>query len=533
MKHAKTSRISSLLALVLAVVMLLALVGCGESKPADENKPAATTTAAATTTVADDAGDDTTTTAGDVTDETTTAGEDATTTAGEEAPTTNNFFGGGATTSKTTAGNNNSSNGSSSSARGDYKAKTKQLLSSVPASLKGTKLTMQIWWTASKDDTNEAKIFADQTGIQVRYVTSSLSKYQTDLSAKVTGGNPPSLAAIINEWYPQPITRGLMQPIENTGWDYSNKSKNAWEKDIFAHAMMDQFSYKGKWYGIALKGSNMSTFEVMFFNKKMMANNVKAGTDPYSLWKKGQWNWETCLNLAKQYSQPDKNKYGLTLIYQNFWMLSAGQDFVLSDAKGLKNNINSSKLLDAWYHAWDMINTHKVIPTVFKDQQKLFFNSQLPMLGSGSYYMQCDPSFDYVPQNMKDDWSVVPFPSPKGQASVAACEGTVWGFPTKVKGNQLQAGMWYLRYFLDDYKCSDPSFYPKDECWEIMSWMWNQKIQSYNSVGVLAYGGKFTSTSIQYKVIDEAATKAQVKSNLVAWEAELDSQITKIMNELA
>ena len=533
MKHAKTSRISSLLALVLAVVMLLALVGCGESKPADENKPAATTTAAATTTVADDAGDDTTTTAGDTTDETTTAGEEATTTAGEEAPTTNNFFGGGATTSKTTAGNNNSSNGSSSSARGDYKAKTKQLLSSVPASLKGTKLTMQIWWTASKDDTAEAQTFADQTGIQVRYATSSLSKYQTDLSAKVTGGNPPSLAAIINEWYPQPITRGLMQPIENTGWDYSNKSKNAWEKDIFSHAMMDQFSYKGKWYGIALKGSNMSTFEVMFFNKKMMANNVKAGTDPYSLWKKGQWNWETCLNLAKQYSQPDKNKYGLTLIYQNFWMLSAGQDFVLSDAKGLKNNINSSKLLDAWYHAWDMINTHKVIPTVFKDQQKLFFNSQLPMLGSGSYYMQCDPSFDYVPQNMKDDWSVVPFPSPKGQASVAACEGTVWGFPTKVKGNQLQAGMWYLRYFLDDYKCSDPSFYPKDECWEIMSWMWNQKIQSYNSVGVLAYGGKFTSTSIQYKVIDEAATKAQVKSNLVAWEAELDSQITKIMNELA
>ena len=63
--------------------------------------------------------------------------------------------------------------------------------------------------------------------------------------------------------------------------------------------------------------------------------------------------------------------------------------------------------------------------------------------------------------------------------------------------------------------------------------MWNQQIQSYNSVGVLAYGGKFTSTSIQYKVIDEAATKAQVKSNLVAWEAELDSQITKIMNELA
>ena len=534
MKHAKTSRISSLLALVLAVVMLLALVGCGESKPADENKPAATTTAAATTTVADDAGDDTTTTAGDTTDETTTAGEEGTTTAGDSAPTTNNFFGGGATTSKTTAGGNNSSgSGNSSSARGDYKAKTKQLLSSVPASLKGTKLTMQIWWTASKDDTAEAQIFADQTGIQVRYATSSLSKYQTDLSAKVTGGNPPSLAAIINEWYPQPITRGLMQPIKNTGWDYSNNSKNPWEKDIFAHAMMDQFSYKGEWYGIALKGSNMSTFEVMFFNKKMMANNVKAGTDPYSLWKKGQWNWETCLNLAKQYSQPDKNKYGLTLIYQNFWMLSAGQDFVLSDAKGLKNNINSSKLLDAWYHAWDMINTHKVIPTYFSQQQQLFYNGSVAMMGGGSYFMQAEASHsNYVPQNMTDDWGVVPFPSPKGQAAVAACEGTVWGFPTKVKGNQLQAAMWFLRYFLDDATYSARDFYPSEECWEVMGWMWNQKIQSFNSVGVVTYGGKHSAATIQYSLIDEATTKSQVASNLESWYAELQANIDQIKTEM-
>ena len=526
MKHAKSSRISSLLALVLAVVMLLTLVGCGESKPADENKPAATTTAAATTTVADDAGDDTTTTAGDTTDETTTAGEEGTTTAGDSAPTTNNFFGGGATTSKTTAGNNSSGSGNSSSARGDYKAKTKQLLSSVPASLKGTKLTMQIWWTASKDDTAEAQIFADQTGIQVRYATSSLSKYQTDLSAKVTGGNPPSLAAIINEWYPQPITRGLMQPIENTGWDYTDP--------IYATNLMDQFSYKGEQYGIALKGSTMATFEVMFFNKEMMAEDVAAGTDPYSLWKKGQWNWATCLDLAKKYTNRPNQQYGLTLIMQYYWMLSAGQDFVLSDANELKNNINSSKLLDSWYHAWDMINTHKVIPTLFTNQQKLFANSQVAMFGGGSYFMQSgEDRPNYIPQLCDFDWGVVPFPSPKGQAAVSACEGVVWGFPTKVKGNQMQAGMWYLRYFLDDYNCGDLDFYPKDECWEVLNWMWNQQIQSYNSIGVVTYGGEINPYSLQYTLIDEATTKAQVKNNLVAWEDELDSQITKIMNEFA
>ena len=520
MKHAKTGRISSLLALVLAVVMLLALVGCGDSSDKGDDGDKTVTT----TTVADNG--DTTTTAGDAPEgDTTTVGDETTTTVGDATTTANNFFDGGKTTTTTKADSGNSGS-SDSNARGDYKENTKKLLSQVPASLKGTQITMQIWWNTSKDDTYEAKTFTEQTGIKFRYDVSSLDKYQTQLAAKVTSGTPPSLAAIINEWYPQPITRGLMQPIENTGWDYS-------DSDLYSHNMMDQFAYKGKWYGIALKGSNMSTFEVMFFNKKMMANNVKAKTDPYSLWKKGQWNWETCLNLAKQYTDSSKDKYGMTLIYQNFWMLSAGQDFVLADKNGLKNNINSSKLLETWNFAWDMINTHKVIPTMFDKQQNLFYTSQVAMLGGGSYFMQCDPNFEYVPQKTKDEWGVVPFPSPKGQEAVAGCEGTVWGFPKKVEGNKLQAAMWYLRYFLDDYHCSDPSFYPNDNCWEVMEWMWNRKIQSYNSAGVLGYGGKYSTTAIQYNVIDEAPTKAQVKTNLVEWEAKLDDQINKIMNELA
>ena len=44
MKHAKTSRIFSLLALVLAVAMLLTLVGCGGSDKKPEKKPDTKTT---------------------------------------------------------------------------------------------------------------------------------------------------------------------------------------------------------------------------------------------------------------------------------------------------------------------------------------------------------------------------------------------------------------------------------------------------------------------------------------------------------
>ena len=395
----------------------------------------------------------------------------------------------------------------------------------VPDSLSGQKIKMLTWWVVGTDDTQKATDFAEGTGIEVKYETATMDKYQTNLAGKIMAGNPPQISAIINEWYPQPITRGLMQPISNTGWDFTDP--------IYATSLMDQFSYKGEQYGVALKGSLSSTFEVMFYNKDVMdAKGIVK--DPYWLWKEGNWNWDTCLDIAQKCTDAAKGEYGLTLISQWFWMLSAGQDFVLSDENGLKNNIQSSKLLETWNFAWDMLYTYKVIPTNFYSIQQLFYTQQVAMFGAGSYFMQAEATHsNYVPQNCKFDWGVVPFPSPKGQSAVAACEGAVWGFPVKVSGDKLQAAAWWLRYYLDDAHYTDRDFYPNEQCWEVLNWMYNQPIQSYNSVGVVTYGGKYTPWSIQYTLIDEAATRAQVKANLDAWYAEIENNITTIENELS
>jgi|GEM_PF-1760638 len=518
MKHAKSSRVFSLLAFVLAVTMLLTLVGCGGNDADDETPKTTTTTTASTT--AGDVGDTTTTTGGDVSDDTTTGTEGGESTGVATLPSLTTPV----APTKTKAPTKTQVKTTRTTVK-----ESDHILNKVPSELKGTKIKMLIWWEKGTDDSNEAKIFADKTGIQVTYETAAMANYQSNLSSKIMSGNPPALAAIINEWYPQPITRGLMQPIKNTGWDYSDTS-------LYAHALMDQFSYKGEHYGIALKGSNMTTFEVMFFNKKVMkAFGVEK--DPYELWQEGNWNWDTCTAIAEKCTDAKKDKYGLTNISQFFWMLSAGQDFVLSDKNGLVNNIKSKDLLDTWYKAWDMIFTNKVIPNNFSNQQQLFFNGSIAMLGAGSYFMQAEASHsNYVPQNVTDEWDVVPYPSRADQAPVAACEGTVWGFPSKVKGNQLQAGMWFLRYFLDDYTYSARDFYPDDElgthCWDVMSWMWNQKIQSYNSVGVVCYGGKHNAWSIQYSLIDEATTRGQVQSNLESWYTEIQTNIEAINSEM-
>jgi len=560
MKKASFKRIMSLLAVVLVVSMLLAMVGCGKKPEPDSSKPTlpgdVSTDVSSDESDSSDVSDDTTTTDSsdvsgestdnsdvsggstdnsDVSGDSTTAGKTTGKTDGKTSGKTNGK------TSTTTTGKTNGKPGpivtqktTKSTTSTNVPTKTTldeqdkdNVLAQVPEKLKGQKIKMLIWWTVGTEDNIKAKAFEDATGIKVTYETAELGKYQTRLSSMVMASNSPALSAIINEWYPQPITRKLMQPISATGWDYT--------EDIYATAMMDQFSYKGQHYGIALKGSTMSTFMVMFYNKKILQQKGVTKT-PSDLWEEGNWNWETCLDIAQKTTDNAKGQTGMSLTYQNYWMLSAGQDFVLADKEGLKNNIKNEDLLEAWYFAWDVIYTHKVVDTSFTAANP-FFAGNSAMFAGGSFFMQTEASRNnYVPQNMEPgSWGVVPFPSPKGMAPVAACEGTVWGFPTGKKntGDLLQAAMWYLRYFLDDAAYASPDYYPTNECWDVMDWMWKQKIQSFNSIGVLTYGGEYTAASIQYNLIDEADSKSKLKSNLDSWYSVLDANITKIVNELA
>ena len=508
----KAKRILSLLAVMLVATMLLSLVGCSEllglvDPDADESSDVSYIMVGDDDNTDNDGGED----AGD---------------AGSDDKGSNN------------SGDKGGSSGSSSSGKkvpefnSTKSTAMERVLKQVPSDLKGTKIKMFVWWTPGTDDKNKAAAFNKATGIKVSYENAVMDKYQTNLSAKIMGGNPPAIAAIVNEWYPQPITRGLMQPITNTGWKFTDK--------VYATSLMEQFSYNGKKYGIALKTGTNCTFQVMFYNKNILKQSGVT-KDPYQLWKAGNWNWDTCLNIAKKCTKKlagDKQQYGLSLVGQYYWMLSAGQDFVKVGKDGkLTNNIKNSAVRNAWNYSWDIIWKEGVVDTSFKGQDP-FYQNTVAMLGGGSYLMQAEASRkNYVPQNMKaGTWGVVPFPSPKGQTPVAAADGTVWGFPTKVKGDQLQAAAWYLCYYLDDMYNTNmkKSFYSNNQSWEVMKWMWNQKIQSYNSVGILTYGGEHTAYTIQYSLIDETKTdKSKMTAQLDSWYATLGANIKKIEAEAA
>ena len=397
----------------------------------------------------------------------------------------------------------------------------KTLFDQIPESLSKQKLKMLIWWPIMDGDYEHTALFTEKTGIKVTYETVNAENYQTRLSAMIMSNNSPSCAAMIAEWYPQPITRGLLQPLKNVpGWDFT--------EDIYATSLMDEFAYMGEHYALTLKGSVNPTFTVMFFNRELM-KQFGVVKDPYQLWKEGNWNWDTCLEVAQKCTDTSKGMYGMTITWQYWWMVSAGQDFVEPSKDGLVNNIKNPEILKAWTHAWRMINEYKVVDPTFTGATP-FYARTSAMYAAGSYELQNNQP-TYPPAMMEGtDWSVVPFPSPAGQKPIAVCDGTVWGFPSRVTGDKLQAAAWLLRYWLDDAQFKEADFYTKEESWEVMNWMWEQEIESFNSMGILGYGGEYNAANMQPYIMGDGL--AAIKSNLDSWYGVAQSNIEKIETEM-
>ncbi len=397
----------------------------------------------------------------------------------------------------------------------------KTLFDEIPESLSKQKVKMLIWWPIMDADYEHSALFTEETGIKVTYETVVADNYQTRLSAMIMGNNAPSCAAMVSSWYPQPITRGLLQPLKNVpGWDFT--------EDIYATSLMDEFAYMGEHYALTLKGSVNPTFTVMFFNRDLMTQ-FGVVKDPYQLWKEGNWNWDTCLEIAQKCTNPSKGMYGMTITWQYWWMVSAGQDFVVPTNDGLVNNVKNPEILKAWSHAWRMINEYKVVDPTFTGATP-FYARTSAMYAAGSYELQNNQP-TYTPAMMADaNWSVVPFPSPAGQKPIASCDGTVWGFPSRVTGDKLQAAAWFLRFWLDDTQFKPADFYTKEESWEVMNWMWEQEIESFNSMGILGYGGEYSAANMQPYIMGDGL--AAIKSNLDSWYGVAQGNIEKIETEM-
>ena len=94
--------------------------------------------------------------------------------------------------------------------------------------------------------------------------------------------------------------------------------------------------------------------------------------------------------------------------------------------------------------------------------------------------------------------------------------------------------MWWLRYYLDS-KYLPRDIYAKEESWEIMNWVSDQKIQSFNCFATVCYSGAATKWTVEYlawNTVDESTTKAAIKTYLNKWYYEVEQNIIAIESGL-
>lgn len=414
-----TKRFASLLALLLAVMMLFA--ACG---PAEE-----------TSSTADDANDESEISSIDETaeedEQEDTAEESDKDTADKEDNKEDN-----------NSKNNNSKNNPSKQPTtptkpGVYKGfsesaeKGGNMYKSAP---KG-EVHILMWRKFHKSEQALVDQYQKLTGNKVKVTVTTEQEYPTKLVSMVSGGQSPDVICFSAGNFPGLVTKSL-QPLQNK---YFQLDSDCWNKTY-----MDAYKINGVYFGVAMPSSwscEDCTY-VTYYSPQILK---KAGVKetPYQLYQKKQWNWETQNDIIRKVNA--KGSTGLSLQSNDLFMLSAGEDFAKYDGKTYTNNLGNVKgnslLTQAWMEVaqlkgddcltgWDLNN-------VQQGKVGLFTAISYGLYNEG----------DWFPSAFAKTLEAVPVAGPKGKTAYTPVRPKVWGVPKNAKNPEGAA--YFLRYFLD------------------------------------------------------------------------------------
>lgn len=302
---------------------------------------------------------------------------------------------------------------------------------------KGKTVTFFTWWDLWPQEKQVVKDFSKKYNIKVNLEYTSYEEYTSKITAAISSGQGPDVIALLERNYINIIKSGLIQPIDKGNFDLQNDKK-------LDFAVMDAFKWNNKYYGINIANNMTYGRYVIYYNKTMFQN--MGVTDPGTLYKNGNWNWDTFADCAKKMTRRVNGKtiYGYTGLDTTIagWVLSAGGDYISVDGKSNKiiNNLLSDKVLKTNNFISELRQAGYWNPD---EDTNSFANGEAAMMGDTTWMFETNS----MPE-MTDNWSAVPMPSPKGQEQIYAITGVVWGLATGCKNPD--AASYFIRYWLDE-----------------------------------------------------------------------------------
>lgn len=175
-------------------------------------------------------------------------------------------------------------------------------------------------------------LFEDVYGAKVEYIATTSDTRFDDLTNRINGGDQVDMFPY--EWnaVPNGVTKGMYDPLD----DYINLDDPVWAgvKD-----MAEMFKYNGHYYVVPYVTSDPLA---VTYSRAMIAE--EGLQDPYELYQKGEWNWNTFLDLMKQFvggGDGSTERVGIRGWFGQAILQSTGDTVVKYDGSKFSNNIMS------------------------------------------------------------------------------------------------------------------------------------------------------------------------------------------------
>ncbi|MCL2071878.1 MAG: extracellular solute-binding protein [Oscillospiraceae bacterium] len=268
-------------------------------------------------------------------------------------------------------------------------------------------------WFEMDETSPTAELFKARYGIPdeangenvVTYLSTTYENRYTRLASLIMAGDSPDFFQFEERGFPYGVYIDQFSPID----DVIDLSGPEWDP---TRDVIELFNWGGKNYTAITELNNSSA--LLYYRKSVVQ---EAGLeDPYDLWQRNDWTWDTLRRMVTDFSDPANNKYGIVGYYiDEATILSTGTGLISIENGMLKNNMDDSRIeraldflqelaVNDFRYPYDVLSQHQIGPQPFRSGNILFWND-----GPWRYQETLAPIGE-ADQWAEDEVGIVPFP---------------------------------------------------------------------------------------------------------------------------
>lgn len=262
--------------------------------------------------------------------------------------------------------------------------------------------------TGSNERSAALALFEEYCGGTINYIAATPDEKFTKLAAMLNAGEEVDMFPYEPNAVPYGVLQNQFEPLDPY-FDILEKDTALWND---MNSIIDMFEYNGQHYVIPYSVSDPL---VITYSRKIMKS--EGLEDPYELYKKGEWNWDTFMEMMETFvaNTPEGYKrYGINGWFGKAVFQSTGHTIINYKDGRLTNNINDKQIEKAGLLLQDIAEKQLCAPEMAyyfpADHSTLFFAMEDWSLGVSNA------------MNEDMDLMVVPFPkSPESDSYYLSC----------------------------------------------------------------------------------------------------------------